>query len=94
MASIENRSHHLVTVTNRDDLTKTFAHSSKAKAEQYCKSLEAQKLKPRLSRLDDQYIIRIRKKGLEEHVLSASSLKDAQLIKAKLRVGSQSGPVY
>jgi hypothetical protein len=44
MASIENRSRYQVLVKNRDDLTKTFAHSSKTKAEEYCQSLAAQKL--------------------------------------------------
>jgi hypothetical protein len=44
MASIENRSHYQVTVKNREDLTKTFAHNSRSKAEQYCQSLDSQPL--------------------------------------------------
>jgi len=48
MASIENRSHHQVTVKNRDDLTQTFPHNQLKKAEAYCQSLQAQKLKPKL----------------------------------------------
>jgi hypothetical protein len=57
MASIENRSRYQVSVENRDDLTKTFAHSSKLKAEEYLQTLATQKLKPRLSRWDDNFII-------------------------------------
>lgn len=91
MASIENRSHYQVTLKNRDDLTKTFAHNSRSKAEQYCKSLEAQKLKPKLSRLDDHYVIRIRKKGLDDQLLYAGSLKEAEDIKAKLQVDHKQG---
>jgi hypothetical protein len=39
MASVENRSQHLVTVKHRDDLNKTFPHTAEAKAEGYCQSL-------------------------------------------------------
>jgi len=91
MASIENRSRYQVSVKNRDDLTKTFAHSSKSKAEEYCQSLEAQKLKPRLSRLDDNYIIRVRTRGRDDQVLYANSLKEAELVKAKLKVEHSQG---
>lgn len=86
MASIENRSHYHVAVKNRDDLTKTFAYSSRKKADAYCKSLEAQKLKPKLTRLDDKYIIRVRKRGHEDQVFSESSLKEAELVKAKFKI--------
>lgn len=93
MASIENRSRYQVSVKNREDLTKTFAHSSKSKAEEYCQSLELQKLKPKLSRLDDNYIIRIRTRtpGRDDQVLYAKSLKDAELVKAKLKVEHSQG---
>lgn len=91
MASIENRSHYRVTVKNRDDLTKTLPHNQSKKAEAYFQSLQAQKLKPKLFRLDDHYIIRVRKKGLEEQVLTANSLKTAELIKAKLLLDHSQG---
>lgn len=55
MASIENRSHHQISVKNRDDLTRTFAHNAKAAIDEYCQFLEAQKLKPRLTRLDNYW---------------------------------------
>ncbi len=91
MASIENRSRFQVSVKNRDDLTKTFAHNSRDKAEEYCQGLQAKKLKPKLSRLDDNYIIRIRQQGMDEQVLYANSLKEAELVKAKLKVEHSQG---
>jgi hypothetical protein len=45
MASIENRSHHQVSVKNRDDLTRRFGYNAKQAADDYYRSLEAQKLK-------------------------------------------------
>jgi len=74
MASIENRSHHQVSVKNRDDLTKTFPHDTQKNAEAYCQYLRVQKLKPKLIRLDDHYMVRIRKKGQEDQTLYANSL--------------------
>lgn len=84
MASIENRSHYQVTVKNRDDLTKTFAHNVKTAAEDYCESLKAQKLKPRLARLDDCYVIRDRSVSRKNQTLHASSAAEAEDIKNKL----------
>jgi integrase len=86
MASIENRSHYQVTVKNRDDLTKTFPHNQVEKAEAYCQLLLSQKFKPKLSRLDDHFIVRVREKGIAEQVLHADSLEQAEQIKMKLKV--------
>ena len=85
MASIENRSHYQVTVKNRDDLTKTFAHTAKQAAETYCESLKAQKLKPKLARLDNCYIIRDRSVSRKNQTLHASSAAEAEDIKNKLK---------
>jgi integrase len=86
MASIENRSHYQVTVKNRDDLTKTFPHNKVEKAEAYCQLLLSQKFKPKLSRLDDHFIVRVREKGIAEQVLHADSLEQAEQIKMTLKV--------
>lgn len=86
MASIENRSHHQVTVKNRDDLTKTFPHNQVKKAEAYCQLLFSQKFKPKLSRLDNHFIVRVREKGVAEQVLHADSFELAEQIKMKLKV--------
>lgn len=84
MASIENRSHYQVTVKNRDDLTQTFAHNARKKAEAYLRSLEAQKLKPKLSRLDNYYAVRDRSVSRPEQTLYARSKAEAEQIKARL----------
>lgn len=91
MASIENRSRFQVSVKNRSELTKTFAHTSKSKAEEYCQSLASQKLKPKLTRLDDTFIVRIRSQGCDEQILRAKSLEEAKLFKAKLKVEHAQG---
>lgn len=91
MASIENRSHYQVLVKNRDDLTKTFPHDKQKNAKAYLQSLRVQKFKPKLILLDDRYMIRIRKKGLVEQTLYASSLKEAELVRAKLQVEHSQG---
>jgi hypothetical protein len=44
MASIENRSRYIVSVRNRDDLTKTFAFNREAALKQYIADLKAQGL--------------------------------------------------
>lgn len=84
MASIENRSHYQVTVKSRDDLTRTFAHCAKKKAEAYLTSLAAQKLKPKLARLDNYYAIRDRSVSRPEQTLYARSKAEAEHIKARL----------
>lgn len=84
MASIENRSHHQVTVKNRDDLTKTFAHNHLKKAEAYRHALEAQGFKPKLSRLDNSYLIRDRSVTRAVQVLSANSKAEAKLMKEQI----------
>lgn len=84
MASIENRSHYLVTVKHRDDLTQTFAHNVKKKAEDYCRTLTAQGFKPKLSREDNYFIVRDRSPSRKEQTLRANSLAEAERIKNRL----------
>ncbi|MFC4523246.1 site-specific integrase [Cupriavidus pinatubonensis] len=84
MASIENRSHYEVSVKHRDDLTQTFAHNAKKKAEEYCRSLTAQGFKPKLGRLDNYYVVRDRSVSRKEQTLRASSQAEAESIKNKL----------
>lgn len=84
MASIENKSGYEVTVKNRNDLTKAFSHAAKQAAEEYCRSLSAQKLKPRLARLDNSFIVRVRSVSRKTQTLYASSLSEAQDIKNQL----------
>jgi hypothetical protein len=91
MASIVNRSHYQVSVKNRDDLTKTLPHDKREKAEAYRQSLQAQKLKPKLLPLDNHFMIHIRKNGLKDQMLYANSLKEAELLRAKLHVEHSQG---
>jgi hypothetical protein len=77
MASIENRSQYQVTVKHRDDLTQTFAHSAKEKAEAYCAFLKRQRLKPKLSRLDNYFVIRTRSVSNKNQTLVAYSEVEA-----------------
>ena len=60
MASIENRSRFKVAVQNRDDLTLTFAHSAVAAVKAYIEELKANGFKPKVSRLNDSFAVRVR----------------------------------
>ncbi|WP_250526261.1 hypothetical protein [Caballeronia sp. GAWG2-1] len=84
MASIENRSQYLVTVKHRDDLKQTFAHSAKKKADAYVESLKGQRLKPKLSRLDDYFVVRVRSGSDKNQTLVARIEKEANDIKNRL----------
>lgn len=91
MASIENRSNYQVTVKNRDELTKTFAHSALQRAEAYQHSLLSQGLKPKLSRLDDYYIVRVRSRCQKGQVLRAQSLTEAKVLQGLLENEQRQG---
>ncbi|MDE1143501.1 MAG: site-specific integrase [Paraburkholderia tropica] len=84
MASIENRSHYQVTVKHRDDLAQTFPHSARKKAEAYFDSLKVQKLKPKLSRLDNHFVVRTRSVSNKNQFLTASSEQEANDLKQRL----------
>ncbi|VVE76974.1 integrase [Pandoraea captiosa] len=91
MASIENRSHYQVTVKHRDDLAQTFAHSTRKKAEAYCETLKAQGLKPKLSRLDNYFVVRTRSVSNKNQFLVASSEQEANDIKQRLESEQRQG---
>jgi integrase len=91
MASIENRSHYQVTVKHRDDLTQTFAHSAKKNAEAYCQSLKDQRLKPKLSRLDNYFVVRTRSVSNRNQTLVACSEVEAIEIKQRLESEQRHG---
>ena len=48
MASIKNRSRYTVSVTRRAELTRSFPHTAKARANQYYAALRSQGLTPRM----------------------------------------------
>lgn len=90
MASIENRSRYVVTVQNRDDLTKTFACNREAKLKAYIAHLKAQGYKPKLSRTNDNYLVRVRA-GKTQQTLPASSEQEALDIKQRIELERRNG---
>jgi integrase len=77
MASIENRSRFVVTVSKREDLTKTFAYTREKQATAYIAELKAMGHKPGLSRTDDSFAIRVRETGHRTQCLYAPTLEKA-----------------
>jgi integrase len=91
MASIENRSRYVVTVQNRDDLTKTFACNREAELKAYIAHLKAQGYKPKLSRTNDNYVVRIREAGKTKQTLPARSEQEAIDIKQRIELERRNG---
>lgn len=65
MAHIANRSRFLVTVKNRDDLTKHFSFDKLPAVEAYLQELRSNHLKPKVVQLDESWLVRIREKGYD-----------------------------
>lgn len=80
MASIENRSRFIVTVQNREDLTRTFACTRDKELKRYIAKLKADGYKPKLVRTDDYYAIRVRDAGHRVQCLYARLVFIATLI--------------
>jgi integrase len=91
MAAIENRSSYKITVKHRDDLTQTFAHNAKKTAEAYCDALLKQRLKPKLSRLNDSFVVRTRSVSNKNQTLVAHSETEANDIKLRLETEQRHG---
>jgi integrase len=91
MASIENRSRFVVTVQNCEHLTKTFAYNREQDLKGYIAELKAAGYKPRLSRTNDSYAIRVREAGHRNQCLYASSEQEAVDIKQRLELERRSG---
>lgn len=87
MASIENRSRIQVTVKNRDDLTKQFAYSADKAIQVYVQKLRDEGLKPRLTSLNDHYVVRTRSVGAKNQCIVAHS--EAEAIDVKHRLESE-----
>lgn len=84
MASIENRSRFVVKVLNVPALTQTFAYNREASLKAYLAELESQGYKPKLSRTDDSFAIRIRDTAHPKQCLYASTEDEAVGIKLKI----------
>lgn len=84
MASIENRSRFKVTVQNRGDLTRTFTHSASGAVKAYIAELRTQGFKPKLSRLNDSFAVRVRQRGYPDQTLFAASEQEAVEIQQRI----------
>ena len=81
MASVENRSRFLVTVKNRDDLSQTFAYTAQKGLQAHLRELKSQGFKPKLSRLNDVFAVRVRQIGYPDQCIFANSDQEAVVIK-------------
>src|SRR5438067_1041578 len=91
MASIENRSRYVVTVQKREDLTETFACNRENDLKAYLARLKSEGFKPKLSRTNDIYAIRIREQGQPRQTLYASSEQEAIDIKQRIELERRNG---
>ena len=91
MASIENRSRFVVSVKNRDDLERTFAHNGEKQLKAYLAELKDQGYKPKLARTNDSYAVRIRQVGRVTQCLFASSEQEAIDIKQRVESERRNG---
>ena len=91
MASIENRSRFVVTVQNCEHFTRTFAYNREQDLKVYIAELKAAGYKPRLSRTNDSYAIRVREARHRNQCLYASSEQEAVDIKQRLELERRSG---
>ncbi|MFY7867398.1 site-specific integrase [Roseateles sp.] len=91
MASIENRSRFKVTVQNRNDLTRTFTHNAVKAVKAYVEELKIQRFKPKLSRLNDSFAVRVRQIGYPDQTLFATSEEDAVEIQQRVESERRQG---
>jgi hypothetical protein len=91
VASIENRSRFIVTVRNRDDLSQSFAYNREAALKTYVKKLKDAGYKPKLTRTNDSFAIRIRQAGHRTQCLYASSEQEAVDMKLRLELERKAG---
>lgn len=84
MASIENRSRFVVKVQTVPTLTQSFAYNREAALKAYIADLKSQGYKPKLSRSNDSFAIRIRDSAHPKQCLYASSEVEAVNIKQKI----------
>jgi integrase len=84
MASIENRSKYKVSVQNREDLTRTFTHNAFKAAKAYIEELKTQGFKPKASRLNDSFAVRVRQVGYPDQTLFANSEQEAVEIQQRI----------
>jgi hypothetical protein len=78
MASIENRSCFVVKVCNVPTLTQTFAYNRESALKAYIADLKSHGYKPKLTRTDDSFAIRIREVAHSTQCLYASTEEEEE----------------
>lgn len=91
MASIENRSRFVVAVQNRTDLTQTFAYNREKALKAYITALKGDGFKPKLTRTNDSFAIRIREAGQQTQCLYASTEQEAIDVKQRVELERRNG---
>jgi len=91
MASIENRSRFKVAVQNRGNLTLTFTHSAVKAVKAYVEELKSQGFKPKVSRLNDSFAVRVRQVGYPDQTLFAASENEAVEIQQRIESERRQG---
>lgn len=91
MATIENRSKHIISVKNRDDLYREFPFNRENDAQAYFRELKEQHFKPMHSRMDDAFLVRIREKGQRPFQHTFSSLDEAQAAIGRIEAERKTG---
>ena len=87
MARIENRSRYSVAVQNRTDLTRTFPFSAGDIVAAHIADLKRQGFKPKVARLNDSFLVRIRQTGYPDQNLMVGTLDEA--IELEQRIDSE-----
>lgn len=86
MASLQNRSPLVVTVTRKPDLKREFRFDQPEKADEYMAALKAQAalagktIEVKLAQLDTSWEVRIRQRGYKAVNITAGSLADAETL--------------
>lgn len=91
MAAIENRSRFKVSVQNRDDLTQTFNHNATKAVKAYIQKLRDEGFKPKASRLNDAFLVRVRQVGYPDQTISARTEQEAVDIQQRLESERRQG---
>ncbi len=80
MAAVSNRSKYLVTVAKKDTLARAFPYSARAAVVAYVATLRADGERPRVTRADDCFEVRIRNKGFPELHTTVASADEADTL--------------
>lgn len=92
MASIENRSRHVVVIEHNVKLRKTFSFNREKELHAYMSELKKSGVNFIHFRLDDKFAVRQRKAGQPSICLYASSEEEARKLKLELETRPNNTP--